>query len=375
MLRHLSSAHDIHRPFRCSLCRRRFFEEFELQEHVQRFHGTGTGERPFKCNFCSASFKLKYHCYRHVRNLHGNSQSSDSEITENSVDYDKILRKCDKNFEFKCKKSYKTFNSKREFETDVESNHENQSIFKYGIDRNLNKNLRIRLFRIDDQKQVSSNCTQIQEDHNEKYFECIECSACFHTEMEVQDHIRIVHERLRPRRKKTNYFDEVNESMNLLHCEICWKSYETIRQLTNHMKSHGGALTEDDHSDSCENLKSEFEVNENINLLYCEFCWNSYRTMRQLMNHIKSHGEALTEEDHPDSCENLKDDLEVNETMNLLYCEFCWESFGTMGRLMTHVKSHEGALTEEDHPDPCANLKDDLQDSNSTLYEIGTIKY
>lgn len=66
--RHIKMHHGEYRPFKCSLCVKRFWGNDSLEQHVKRVHSRF---RPYECAHCDKKYSVCYDLQKHVRSVHG----------------------------------------------------------------------------------------------------------------------------------------------------------------------------------------------------------------------------------------------------------------------------------------------------------------
>ena len=67
MERHLSTAHDGKKEFKCEMCDKVFSRKNNIKAHMESVH---EGKKSFKCKVCDKNFSHKHHMIRHIVSVH-----------------------------------------------------------------------------------------------------------------------------------------------------------------------------------------------------------------------------------------------------------------------------------------------------------------
>ena len=65
--RHIDTAHEGKRPYKCDLCDSAFNTKDELEKHQTKVH---EGKKPFQCSICSTCFMTKSILINHIITIH-----------------------------------------------------------------------------------------------------------------------------------------------------------------------------------------------------------------------------------------------------------------------------------------------------------------
>lgn len=68
--------HGEFRPYKCSLCVKRFWGSDSLEQHCKRVH---SNDKPYACAHCEKKYSVCYDLQKHVRSVHG--KDIDWEVT------------------------------------------------------------------------------------------------------------------------------------------------------------------------------------------------------------------------------------------------------------------------------------------------------
>ena len=93
MDKHISAVHEGKKPFKCTICDKRFGRKSHMELHISAVHEE---KKPFKCLLCNKGFTRKENLQSHISLVHESKKSASDNSSENRIKTD-LKKKARKN--------------------------------------------------------------------------------------------------------------------------------------------------------------------------------------------------------------------------------------------------------------------------------------
>ena len=418
---HIELAHEgkkaVHEGviFDCAICGKPFKSQQNVSKHISGIHDEG--KNPLSshfqkrvCYICSARYRFFGPLKAHIKSAHeGKNPLKNGYIFDcvicgkphlDQLDLLKHVSEIHKGKDIEevheerkshqCTLCNKTFTAENLLHLHIESFHQNKP---FSISNNMITPMEAPIEKEDPRKclnlssnnQIINSVVHEEKEQNTQNTKCIQCSADFTDESNLNAHIAMVHDRRNPFSEKIEFTKGVNTEANKstsnqentlkwpFKCEFCITGFNHERDLLNHTKDHDERNTMKKDSNieeipptfktrkkfKCKICNSQFVELRNVDfhmarihgevdptILKCNFCYKFYtRDSCDLKEHMKVHEEK----------KNLD---EQSKTVYLVEkpfsCLVCKATFTCKANLRIHYNiSHEGMKQSND---PCKTV-------------------
>ncbi|XP_066265798.1 zinc finger protein 665-like [Branchiostoma lanceolatum] len=317
------TTHDKTRVYACKECEYRGRRKAHLKEHM-RVH---TGEEALKCHECNFTSKFRGKMARHMAMEHGTQCLLCDQCGYRTTDAYALKLHMNKHTgekPYKCARCTAAYTNSKGLERHVKSSHPGQNCYKCDHCSHLAESLTL----LHEHKKVHKAA------HAHK---CPVKSCTFSSDDRVEffDHLSKRHN------KSQQYF-----------CNVCNHKTYLLRELKDHMKTHGKVF-------KCE--KCEFSANtyasfrqhitkHNKTAQYkCDKCDFTSKVKSIVVRHSKDHGDNPFQCPHCEFKADTQDDLSIHlgKHMNMynpITCGLCGYVAKTEEKLEQHIEEHDSEL-------------------------------
>ena len=305
MKKHIEGVHEKKKPNKCPVCIFSSYHKSALKNHIQSVH---EGKKPYKCQYCNHRCSREQNLRTHVKSQHGISTV-----------HDKV-----KPLKSNVESSFSTFVDKGGQRKHTENVHEKpQSPQRSVIEQN-------------------------------KFNDCAVCGKNFESSQDMKQHILFLHEKIKP---------SPDMSISAVDKEMDYEEEE---------------LGEDDHDEQDEHVHSEIK-NEFIKLVEEKENNDDILDEQNLENPIesckstiqdKASQKLLTENVH----ERLKPvKVKIDKPKITKTCEICEKSFRSSKDLKQHISSVHGKIKAKPLPCPIESCKSTFKDKTTQRLHIEAV--
>ncbi|KAL0808808.1 hypothetical protein ABMA28_012486 [Loxostege sticticalis] len=190
-------------------------------------------------------------------------------------------------------------------------------------------------------------------------FQCYMCDYSTYNKVLFEEHVRI-HRGIKPfkcsycdycsaSKKNTKKHELIHRPDNPLRCPHCPFIARHQRALVCHQKTHTGS---DEDEDKKDNIEPE-------QLIKCEFCGDTFKTMRAINSHRRKRRKCSEPDCHSIMCSKsaftahmssmhqIHDEKPKLDKPKLFQCEVCTFSVNTKARMLLHLIHHPNQTVDE----------------------------